>query len=286
MSQKRKKIFVMIIPRFEDIFHSFYAGEIIKGASMAASRLNVDVLIHITDRKDHRHWLDSSLLDRQFVDGIIFADIENDVQVVTKAIKQGMPTLILNNYFEQPFNCIAVDNFQAAYAAVSKLIDLGHKKIATIAGDLSTQAGELRLEGYHQALKDAGIRSSKRYVACGGFLRSPARAAAQKLLKSKNRPSAIFAASDVMALEVIDVAKKNGIKVPEDLSVIGFDDNPLNGSSPVPLSTVYQPLVEMGRLGVEQMKQISTAKARLPVKMMLSAQLCMRRSAASGPDSK
>ena len=144
----------------------------------------------------------------------------------------------------------------------------------------------MRLAGYQQAMKDAGLKIPRHYVVCGGFLRTPARIAAQKLLKGKNRPSAIFAASDVMALEVIDVAKTMGLKVPQDLSVIGFDDNPFNASSPVPLSTAYQPLVEMGRLGVEQIRQISCAKAKLPVKMLLSAKLCIRSSTAKFIDNQ
>jgi len=277
---KRKKTFVLVIPRFEDIFNSFYAGEIIKGVSLAVSRLKADVLIHVTDRGDHRGWLDSSLLDRRFIDGIIFGDIDNDVAVVKKAIQRGIPALILNNYLEEPFNCVAIDNKTAAYEAVQHLIKNGHRKIATLVGDLSTQAGVLRLAGYRQALEEAGIKVPASYVATADFLRTPAREASLRLLRLKNRPTAIFAASDVMALEALDVARRYQISVPEHLSVIGFDDNPLNIASPVRLSTVYQPLVEMGRLGAEQLYQISHGKARLPVKILLGAKLRLRHSTA------
>ena len=85
-TRKRKATYVLVIPRFEDIFHSFYAGEIIRGVSLAASRLNADFLVHITDRSNHRAWLDSTLMDRKYIDGIIFADIDNDLNVVKKAL--------------------------------------------------------------------------------------------------------------------------------------------------------------------------------------------------------
>lgn len=279
--RKRKKTFVLVIPSFEDIFNGFYAGEIIKGASIAASRLKIDILIHITDRYDHRGWLDATLLDRRYIDGIIFGDIDNDELVVEKAITRGIPTIVLNNYLESPINCIGIDNRGITRELVEHLIKLGHRRIATITGDLSTQAGRLRLEGFQEALQKAGITVPQEYITHGDFLRTPARAAAIKLLKLKERPTAVFAASDVMAFELIDVARAHGIFIPDHLSVIGFDDNPLNLNSTVPLTTVSQPLMEMGRMGVEHLKQICNAEVRLPVKVMLPARLVTR--ASTGP---
>ena len=277
-SKKRKPTFVLVIPRFEDIFHSFYAGEIIRGVSLSASRLNADFLIHITDRSNHKGWLDSTLLDTDYIDGILFADIDNDVAIVKKAIAWGMPCLVLNNILDEPINYISVDNKQAAIEVVEYLIALGHANIATIAGDVSTQAGLKRLEGYRETLLNHDIRTPRHYVTFGEFLRTPARLAAQKLLKAKDRPTAIFAASDVMALEVIDVARQLNISVPDELAVVGFDDNPFNATSPVKLTTVSQPLVEMGRLGAENLSLISRGKAKLPLKIVLPTKLMKRAS--------
>lgn len=275
---KRKPIYVLILPRFEDIFHAYYTGEITKGVNLAASRLNVDFLVHITDRDDHSSWLDATLLDRKHVDGVLFADIDNDIDIVKKAIMRGMPCLVLNNIISEPINYIAVNNYKAAYNVVEEFIKLGHTKIATIAGDLTTQAGSARLEGYHDALKKHNIEPEKSYIKNGGFLRTPARQATQDLLKLKERPTAIFAASDVMALEVLDVAKSKKIAVPDELAVCGFDDNPLNTHSPIKLATVAQPLVEMGRLGLEMLYQVSNGKAKLPVKEVLPAKFVRAKS--------
>ena len=126
---------------------------------MAASRLNVDFLVHITDRSDHATWLDPTLLDRKYVDGILFADIDNDLEIVKKAIMRGMPCLVLNNIIHEPINYIAINNYKAAMQVVEEFIKLGHKHIATIAGDLSTQAGQSRLEGYKDALKKHNIEA-------------------------------------------------------------------------------------------------------------------------------
>jgi DNA-binding LacI/PurR family transcriptional regulator len=273
MPASRKPIFVLILPRFEDIFHAFYTGEITKGVNLAASRLDVDFLVHICDRRNHATWLDATLLNRKHVDGILFADIDNDLDIVKKAIRSGMPCLVLNNTIAEPINYIAINNDKAAMQVVEEFIRLGHTKIATIAGDLSTQAGQARLDGYKDALDRHNIAVDKSYIKVGGFLRTPARQAAQDFFKLKERPTAIFAASDVMALEVIDVAKAKSIKIPDELSICGFDDNPLNVHSPVKLATVSQPLVEMGRLGLELLYQISHGKAKLPVKEELSARM-------------
>ncbi len=275
---KRKPIYVLILPRFEDIFHAFYTGEITKGVNLAASRLNVDILIHITDRSNHASWLDATLLDRKHVDGILFSDIDNDLSMVKKAINRGMPALVLNNIIQEPINYIAINNYKAAVQVVDEFIKLGHTKIATVAGDLSTQAGQVRLAGYYDSLKKNNLPVEKSYVRVGGFLRTPARQAAQELLKLKERPTAIFAASDVMALEIMDVARLKKIRVPQDLAICGFDDNPINVHSSVKLATVAQPLVEMGRLGMEMLYQISHGKARLPVKELLQASLIKAES--------
>ena len=276
--RKRKQTFVLVVPRFEDIFHAFYAGEILKGVGLAASRLKIDVLLHITDRLDHRGWLDSTLLDPSYINGIIFADIDNDVNVVKKAIRCGIPCIVLNNVLLEPINWIAVDNKKAAVDVVEYLIKSGHTKIATIAGDLSTQAGVMRLDGYKEALARHNFKIPSSYITHGGFLRTPAQKAAEKILKLIDRPTAVFAASDVMALELAAAARSRHIRIPDDLSVVGFDDNPIIHSSSIALTTVRQPLVEMGRLGVEHLFQVTRGKAQLPVKVLLPTELVERQS--------
>ncbi|MCB9747754.1 MAG: substrate-binding domain-containing protein [Candidatus Omnitrophica bacterium] len=279
-SRKRKPTFVLVIPRFEDIFHSFYATEVIRGVSLSASRLNADFLIHITDRTNHRGWLDSTLMDKDYIDGIIFADIDNDVNIVKKAIRRGVPCIVLNNLLDEPINFVAMDNEKAACEVIEFLISLGHEKIATICGDVSTQAGLMRLEGYQKTLLKYKLNVPRNYITFGEFLRTPARAAAKKLLSLKARPTAIFAASDVMALELMDVAREMKIKIPEELSVIGFDDNPLSLTNSIKLTTVAQPIVEMGRLGAENLSLISRGKAGLPVKVVLPTKLLKGDSTA------
>ena len=276
----KSKAYGLIVPRFEDVLHSFYASEIIKGVSLSASHLKADVLIHITERLQHEDWLNWPVLNSNYIDGVMFADIDGDKATLKKVIARGIPYLVLNNYFSEDINCLCIDNEKAAIEAVSYLLKLGHRKIATIAGDLHTQAGKSRLKGYKEALSKHKIQLKDDYITIGGFLRTPARSAAEKLLHLHQRPTAIFAASDVMALETIDLAKKEGLSIPDDLSIVGFDDNPVAMYSPIGLTTVRQPIVEMGQLGLETLDQITQGKALLPVKTVLPAKLVLRQSCA------
>jgi LacI family transcriptional regulator len=272
------KFYTLVIPRFEDVFHSFFASEVIKGVTAAASRLKADILIHITERKIHLDWVKSSSIISEHIKGVIFADIDGDKERLSEFIKSGIPYIVMNNYFTEDINCIAIDNRKAAMDVVEYLVKLGHSRIATIAGDLHTQAGEARLEGYKQAMAKYGLTIPRGYIQEGFFLRTPARVAAKNLLNLEDRPTAIFSASDVMALEVVDEAKTEGLRIPWDISLVGFDDNPIAGYSPVRLTTVSQPIVEMGRLALEKLNLITLNKEKHPVKIVLPTKLIKRES--------
>jgi len=273
-----QKIYTLVVPRFEDIFHSYFAQEIIKGTSSAASRLKVDLLIHITERGQHDDWFTSRALKSKFCDGILFADIDKDRVGLDKIISKNIPYLVLNNYFQEPINCIAIDNYKATLQIIDYLVELGHKRIATICGDLHTEAGLERLRGYKDGLRNHNLPINEQYIKNGEFLRTPAHNAAGEILSQPELPTAIFAASDVMALEVMDVAKTKNIRIPQDLSVVGFDDNPLNVYSLVALTTVSQPISEMARIGLETLHRIAEGKENLPAKKKLAAKLIKRSS--------
>ncbi|MBU4305071.1 MAG: substrate-binding domain-containing protein [Candidatus Omnitrophica bacterium] len=274
----KRRLYTLVVPRFEDIFHSFFAQEVIKGASITASRLDVDMLVHITERGVHDEWFSSAVFTSSISSGILFADIDQDRQAVRKIMHSNIPCLVLNNFFLEPVNCIAIDNYKATRRVMEYLIKLGHKKIAAICGDLNTESGQERLKGYADGLTVNGIAVEKRYIKKGEFLRTPARRAAEQLLSLSELPTAIFAASDVMALEVLDVAKEKGIFIPQQLSVVGFDDNPLNAYSSIGLTTVRQPITEMARIGLEMLHRIAQGKEKVPVQKKLTARLVKRES--------
>jgi DNA-binding LacI/PurR family transcriptional regulator len=261
----------LIIPRFEGVFHSYYALQVIKGIGIAAERLRCDLLLHVTDGK--------GLINTASVDGVIFMDIYDCEELLDRTLDGGMPVVVLNHYLEDiPVSCVAIDNRTAAERVVDYLVRLGHRDIATITGDLKTQAGLDRLDGFVKAMKARQLRVRDHYIQYGDFGLKSARTGAEALLGLSDRPTAVFVASDEMAMETIHVALSKGVRVPEDLSVVGFDDNPIAAHGRVPLTTVRQPLSDIGRQGLELLCQQWSGKGRSPTKLLLPTELVERQS--------
>ena len=259
----------LIIPRFEGIFHSYYALQVIKGVGMAAERLHCDLLLHVTDGQTAP----------DAIDGAVFVDITGCEDLLDRTLDRGTPTVVLNHYIQElPVSCVAIDNNKAAQAVVDYLARLGHREIGTITGDLKTQAGLDRLDGFVKAMQERQIPVRDEYIRYGDFGLPSARAAAEALLAMKDRPTALFVASDEMALEAINVALARGVRVPEELSIVGFDDNPIAAHGRVPLTTVRQPLADMGRQGLEILCRQKSGKKSTPTKLLLPTELIERQS--------
>ncbi len=260
----------LLIPRFEGIFHSYFAMQVIKGIGIAAERSRFDLLLHITDGKT---------LPSGAIDGLVFVDVYGCEELLDHAIDEGIPTMVLNHYLEDlPVNCVAIDNRLGAQRVVDYLVKLGHKEIATMTGDLKTQAGLDRLDGFVNAMKARKLPLPDGYIQYGDFGLPSARKAAEVLLALKHPPTAIFVASDDMALETINVALAKNVRVPEELSIVGFDDNPIASQARIPLTTVRQALDEMGRLGFETLLPYVRGKKRMPTKLLLPTELVERQS--------
>lgn len=269
----------LVIPRYEGIFFSFFAIEIIRGVGMACEGLKLDLLLHISNGR--------TPVNLGNMGGVIFADILGSEKDITAALDENISCIVINNAADTlPVNFIAVDNLGGAKKAVEYLVNMGHKKIATIAGDPITQAGVQRLDGYKSILEKNGIPIMDEYIMKGDYSRRSARIATEKLLKLKEPPSAIFAASDDMALEAVEVILEKGLKVPEDISVIGFDDNPACLYGPVTLTTVKQPLFEMAQEAVKELQKIMSGKTKTLIKKILPVELVIRESCANVSKSK
>jgi LacI family transcriptional regulator len=268
----KSNVIALVIPRYEGIFYSFYALELIRGIGTLATALKLDLLLHLTDNR--------ASLNFKGVGGVIFADIITNRNQLEDALKTGVATIVINNCVEDlDVNCIAIDNIKGAFDAVNYLIGLGHKKIAHISGDLVTQAAAHRLEGYRRALTKNNIPIREDYIIKTDYSRGQARQAAEKLIKIYNPPTAVFVASDSMALEVIAVARELGIKIPTDLSVVGFDDNPSGLYGPVALTTVRQPLVKMAQDSVKELHVLMNGEKKTRVKkIFLPTELVVRES--------
>ena len=261
----------LIIPRFEGIFRSYYALEVIKGIGSASERLQLDLLLHITDGR--------TLVQHTAVGGVLLVDVDGEAALLEQTLEEGLPCVMLNHFVEDlPVSCVAIDNLGGAKQAVAYLVKLGHREIATIAGKLDAQAGLARLDGYVVAMREHGLPVKDGYIQRGDYSAESGRRSAEVLLARRDRPTAIFVASDEMALAVIDTARRLRLRVPEDLSVVGFDDNPIGANAPIPLTTIHQPLAEMGKTGLQILQQHVLGRRKAPVKITLPVRLIERQS--------
>lgn len=237
----------VIIPGYEGIFNSFYGLEILRSLGEMFEEDEYDLLIHIFWGRDR---FKSSL-----VEGVIFADIIGNESQFLRILQEDIPCVVLNKRVDEyEVSYVIIDNFQGAFDAVNFLIGQGHKIIAHIGGDLRTQCAQERLAGYKTALTNNGLEVNDKYIKIANFSPLLARRSVEELFSYREPPTAVFCSSDDMALEVLDFARERGIKVPDDLSLIGFDDNPQGLNRDITLSTVRQPLREMVSKGVKILK--------------------------------
>jgi LacI family transcriptional regulator len=168
------------------------------------------------------------------------------------------------------------DNFAGAVLATNYLLSLGHRRIGHISGRPDLESARLREAGFRQAMADAGVAVDERLVRVGGFRIESAAGTAAELLSLPDRPTAVFAGNDLSAISTMDVARSLGLTVPDDLSVIGFDNVPESALANPPLTTIMQPLQQMGAEALRLLVDIiggveRETHIRLPTELVIRA---------------
>ena len=214
------------------------------GIVVESKRRNYDVLLYTHDSFEP-DLLTDSLLDGR-VDGLVFLAPHVGSSVLHRTAAEGIPFSVLSGPAIDPapaFNC---DNTAGVAAAMVHLVELGHTKIAHLYGNLGMVDGRERLEGFRRGLQDAELQERPEWVAGGAFSTETAHEHAIRILSLPDRPTAIVCANDEMAAGVYRAAWELGIRVPDELSVVGFDDSSAARLILPPLTSVHQPMEEMG----------------------------------------
>jgi LacI family transcriptional regulator len=176
------------------------------------------------------------------------------------------------------------DNLRGAIAATEYLIGLGHRRIGFLAGRSDLESARLRERGYRTALRAAGIDVDRGLVRVGSYQPDSAEAAARLMLEGSNRPTAIFAANDVSAIAAMEAARSLGLALPRDLSLIGFDNVPESALCEPPLTTIEQPIQQMGFEAVELLIGLIEQRPDLATQRLLPTRLIVRGSCSTpGP---
>jgi LacI family transcriptional regulator len=226
--------------------------ERLRGVQNVLDLSEYDLVLYSAENPDRRDELLNSLPRKARTDGIIVISICPDEEQVARIMDSDTP-VVLVDVFHEALPSVYVNNVQGGWMAAKHLLDLGHKKIAFISdylvNDFNFSAMQERFTGYQQALSEANLSFDPNYHREVPHDRDQAKEAALELLQLSDRPTAIFASSDIQGIGVLAAAREMGLSVPEDLSVIGFDG--VRDSEYVHLTTVKQPLFVSGVTGTE-----------------------------------
>ncbi|HEX4716164.1 MAG TPA: LacI family DNA-binding transcriptional regulator [Ktedonobacteraceae bacterium] len=231
-----------------DYLSSSYMDEIIRGIDEALDAENYDLMLYTTHRRKTKESAYVTKLTRRLADGLLLI-LPRNAAAYLDTLRQRQFPHVLVDYLSDKQNVpsVSATNFRGAYDAMAFLLSLGHQRIGFITGTMEFGCARDRLDGYHAALKDRGIPADPHLICKGNFMQPQGYQCAQKLLSLPERPTAIFASNDMMAFGVMEAARERGLRLPEDLAIVGFDDIPQASYVHPALTTIRQPLEEMGR---------------------------------------
>jgi LacI family transcriptional regulator len=227
-------------------------AEILRGIEEAALGAGFSLLFgNSADSQEQAlRWLD--LVHAKHVDGLLLTPVQTDRRDIERLGAWGIPFVMLLRYFvDVPCDYVVTDNVLAGYLATRHLVETGHRRIGHVGGPPWTSSGRDRFLGYQRALLERSIPLDADLVACDSFTIGGGARATEALLRQPNRPTAIFASTDLQAVGVLKCARSFGLRVPEDLALVGGDDIELAEFLEVPLTTFHYPARDIGRIGAE-----------------------------------
>jgi LacI family transcriptional regulator len=253
MISKRTNSLGVIVPFFTRQFFI----EVLREVESVTTRLGRDLILYNVETNAQRDRFFNDLPMRRKVDGLLILSLTPDDAVARRFREMKMPVVLIDAY-SPLLTSLVVNNVDGAYRAVKHLIELGHQRIGFINGEIEgnfkfNQAND-RLIGLHRAFGEAGLLFEPEQVLISEWSRQGGKQAAMQLLTRQQRPTAIFAASDMQAVGALEAARELGLRVPEQLSVIGFDG--IEISELLELSTMQQPMQKIGAAGATKLIEL------------------------------
>ena len=260
---------------------SSYQVEILRGIDTELAAGQYDLMLYTSHGRAATESAYVSALTQGLAEGLLLL-LPRGLSAYVSGLTQRQFPYVLIDHEGVPgvAPAIGAANRLGAYHATRHLLELGHRRIGFITGNLEFGAARERLDGYHAAFSDFNCQVDHSLVCEGDFQRPRAVAAGRALLSRFERPTAIFASNDVSAFGVMEAARELGLRIPEDLSVVGFDDIPEASNVDPPLTTVRQPLEEMGRVAVRTLLATMhdqghrTERIELPTRLIVRASAC------------
>ena len=265
------------------IMNPFYP-ELAKGIEDKALESGYNIILCSTnyDLKLERYYID--MLRSKGVDGIVFSSVEVDDPNIRPLVEEHFPFVLVNRrihnrFLERKIDYIVLDNVSGGYMAMEHLYKLGHRRIGIIAGGLNASTAVERTEGAKKLMKDCGLTFDADLLIESGFSKESAYQVTKRFLGMKNPPTAVFAENDYMALGSREAILDTGLKIPEDMALVGFDDIVTGALRGVEITTVSQKKYEMGALAVKVLiDKIQNGGPSMVHQTILEPELIIRNS--------
>jgi LacI family transcriptional regulator len=256
-----------------------YIEEIIRGIDAELSLSDIDLILYTTHRTASKEANYVANLAKGMVDGLLLVLPRSPADYIGTLTGRNFPFVLIDHQGTGR-NCPAVGatNWQGAYRATEYLIKLGHSRIGFITGSMDLGCSMERLEGYLSALRTHHASDAPELIYEGTFFQPDGYAGASALLDLPNPPSAIFASNDIMALGVMDAVRSRGLRIPDDVSIVGFDDIPQSAVVRPALTTVNQPLEKMGRVATQMLLDLLRQPDKEVGRIELPTELVIRDS--------
>jgi len=233
-----------------------YVINIQEGALAALRKMGYELVVHPCDRTSPEFLSEiRQLIARQKLDGVVLLPPVSEISALPDMLKKlGCPYIrVLSAALDDADNLVLSRDRESSAEVAEHLVRLGHTRVAMISGPESYRSSRERIAGFSQALADRGLSLAPEYMIEGSYTFESGAACAEHLLSMPQRPTAIFAGNDETAAGVYRTAYLRGLKIPDDLTVVGFDDSPLASRLCPSLTTMRQPIRDMGRIAAEKL---------------------------------
>ena len=277
LKNKKTKIIGVIVGNAKSIFYSTLANYI----EEIANKYGYNIILSNSDYCEDKELEHLKVLKTVQVDGIILTPTGKNSKYVNKLLKSGTKVILLDRLIKK-VHCdfVKVNNVNGAYLAVKHLIEQGFKKIGIISGYIEITTGKERLDGYLKALKEYGIKKDENLIKFGNFKKDDGYSLTYELINSKTKPDALFVTILDMTLGSLKAINKLNLRIPKDIAIVGFDDHQFSSLLNPPLTTVHQPMRELGFKAAEMLiKKIENSeKSKKSQSVVLDPKLIIRKS--------
>jgi LacI family transcriptional regulator len=270
----------LILP---DSANPFFA-EIGQEIENAAFQNGYSVILCNTEGEAEKESVYTNVLSTKQVDGMIFVAAGEKSDSISTLLRQKLPLVLVDRDLgDVQVDAVLTDNFQGGQLAARHLIELDHRRVACVTGPSNLTPSAQRAIGFCSAMADAGLPLDPSFILRGDFTAESGYQAALAVLSRADRPTALFACNDMMALGVLRAASELGLSVPRDLSIVGYDDIKLCAYLIPPLTSVAQPKAQIGQIAIEMVTGRINDKNNSTRRIVLSTRLVVRQSTGRCP---